>query len=201
MNPHSGWFAKSMAVVGFGFGAVPIGSELGGLGSLTTELGSLSAEVDTALGEAAGTLPELSELGEFGGQRATVQDILDLLQELKEADIQIISVKGANEWTELENEALFEYNRVYQETGSFKKAGNAFHKAVGAASGGETGPDRRDFDFVNEIKTSAGHPDLGVFTDALEQAEGHAADGLHDGAVVTVYDMLNGVKYFVQRAL
>jgi hypothetical protein len=169
----------------------------GGVGGGTT-LGSLTAET-----KAAGNLTELSELsalGEFRGQRATIQDIQDLLQELKDADIQVISVKGVNEWAQTEREALRVYHEVNQDTGLFTEAGDAFHEAVRAASGGETGPDRIDFNFVNEIKTSAGHPGLRIFTKALKAGERHAVEGLYDGAVVTVYDVLNRVKYFVQRA-
>jgi hypothetical protein len=147
--------------------------------------------------------PELQQsTGGGGGPGPTplrVQDILDLLQELNEADIDVISVKGGNEWTKKELEALAAYGDVLEESGYHTKAGDAFHEALGVASGGTTGSDRVMFNFVNEIKTSYGPPDVGDFTKALKQAEGHAALGNYDGAVVTVYDVLNGVKYFVQR--
>jgi len=52
------------------------------------------------------------------------------------------------------------------------------------------------FGFVNEIKTSIGVPDVSVLVRAMEQAESY---GPGQPAVVTVLDMLNGVKYFVQR--
>jgi hypothetical protein len=58
-----------------------------------------------------------------------------------------------------------------------------------------SGADRIYFGIVAEIKTSAGVPDVSVFVQALEQAESYAGRP----AVVSVLDMLNGVKYFVQR--
>jgi hypothetical protein len=203
MNPQSSGGAKGIALATGVLDVLPLA------GAVAGELGVLS--------KAAGTMTELSELGslsaksEVGGLTAasgeglrgaiaTVQDILGLRQELEEAGVQVISIKDARGWTQLEKEAYFEYERVFQETGKFTKAGDAFSGALGAASGGQTGPDRIIFDFVNEIKTSAGHPDISIFTDALEQAEVHAAAGFHDGAVVTVYDTINLVKYFVQRA-
>jgi hypothetical protein len=187
MNPHSNWLQKGVGALG----VVPY------VTAAAAEFGVLS--------KAAGVLAELSELGSLPAEagealpRATIQDVADLLNELKEADIEVISVKGGNEWTQTEIEATLEYLEVYQNTGEYTKAGDAFHAAVRAASEGTTGPDRIDFNFVNEIKTSAGQPDVTDFMRALDQAEGHALSGGYDGFVVTIYDVLNGVKYFVQR--
>jgi hypothetical protein len=62
--------------------------------------------------------------------------------------------------------------------------------------GGTTGPDRLSFNLVHEIKTSLGLPDLSVLTEALDQAESYSPG---QPAVATVFDVLNSVKYFVQR--
>jgi len=72
-------------------------------------------------------------------------------------------------------------------------AGTAAHNVLGAPT---SGADRMYFGFVNEIKTSIGVPDVSVLVRAMEQAESY---GPGQPAVVTVLDMLNGVKYFVQR--
>jgi hypothetical protein len=53
------------------------------------------------------------------------------------------------------------------------------------------------FGLVAELKTSLGVPDLDVFINALQQAETRYAQG--DPVVVQVFDMVNGVKYFVMR--
>jgi hypothetical protein len=112
--------------------------------------------------------PELQQStgggGESGPTQLRVQDISDLLQELNEADIDVISVRHGNEWTTKELEALEAYGDVLEETGSHTKAGDAFHEALGAASAGTTGPDRVMYGFVNEIKTSYGPPDVNDFT-------------------------------------
>ncbi len=187
MNPHSTWFQKSMAV----FAVLPVmtAGVFGKLGSLSGLAGDLAG------------LQELGSLSTEANELASelrIQDILDLLQGLEEADIEVISIKGGGEWTQTELRALDRYYEVFQETGSYRAAGDAFHAELGAASDGLNGPDRMMFDFVNEVKTSAGHPDVRVFTEALAQAEGHAASGFYDGATATIYDVLNGVKYFVQ---
>jgi hypothetical protein len=137
--------------------------------------------------------------GSLPAGRATLQDVSDLLQDLRAAGIQVISVKDARDWTQTEIQAAIAYRDVYQATSSNLAAGNAFHNVLGAAADGTTGPDRIMFNFVNEVKTSAGHPELETFVNALEQAGRHVVIGGYDGAVVTVYDVLNGVKYFVQR--
>ena len=67
------------------------------------------------------------------------------------------------------------------------------HDALGAPT---SGPDRYYFGFVAEIKTSVGVPNLSVLVNAMQQAESY--DPGRPG-VVAVLDMLNGVKYFVQR--
>jgi len=149
LNPHSGWFAKGLAVAG----VLPIVSDLAGLGAVA-ELGSLSAEVDAVLVEDV----------------AQTQEIQDLLQEAEEADLQV-SAKGPASWTARQIEAAIRYQEVYNETLDPKKAGDAFHEAVGAASGGTTGPDRLSFGLVHEIKTSLGPPDTRIFINALNQAE------------------------------
>jgi hypothetical protein len=183
MNPQSGPLGKGMATVGLLASVVPLAAEF--------------SEVFDELGPQLGRL-WTDELGSLSLGKATVQDVADLLQELREADVEVISVKDAREWTQTEIEAAIEYRKAYQATKSYLAAGDAFHDVLGAASGGTTGPDRIIFNFVNEVKTSAGHPEVGDFIKALDQAEGHAVIGSYDGSVVTVFDVLNGVKYFVQ---
>jgi hypothetical protein len=186
LNPRSGPVSKGIATVG---AILPFAGVFAG------ELGTLGPELETLGTEVTTVGPELETLGT---EATTVQDVADLLQELREAGVEVISVKGAREWTQTEIEALIKYREVYQATGSYTTAGDAFHEVVGAASGGTTGPDRVIFNFVNEIKTSAGHPELRDFIKALNEADSHVGIGGYDGSVVTMYDVLNGVKYFVQ---
>jgi hypothetical protein len=199
MNQHLGPVGRSVAVIGQLAGMVGMGGEI------ASELGSLGTEVDEFLPPALG--------GALGGEgsavsgivgKATLQDVADLLQELEESGVEVISVKDAREWTSKEIAATIEYGRVYAKTASYDaklaplRAGDAFSGELGAASGGTTGPDRIMFDYVNEVKTSAGHPEVGDFINALDQAEGHAIKGNYDGFTATIYDVLNGIKYFVQ---
>jgi hypothetical protein len=106
--------------------------------------------------------------GSLPAGRATLQDVSDLLQDLRAAGIEVISVKDAREWTQREIEAAIAYRDVYQATGSHLAADNAFRNALGPAADGTTGPDRIMFNFVNEVKTSAGHHKLETFVNALE---------------------------------
>jgi hypothetical protein len=66
------------------------------------------------------------------------------------------------------------------------------HDVLGAA---ERGPDRFYFGSVAEIKTSVGVPGAWAIIEAMKQAERYLPG---QSAVVHMFDMLNGVKYFIQ---
>jgi hypothetical protein len=66
-------------------------------------------------------------------------------------------------------------------------------EALGAPT---SGADRIYFGVVAEVKTRVGVPYVSVFFNAIEQAESYEPGR---PAVVTVLDVLNGVKYFVRR--
>jgi hypothetical protein len=184
MNPNSGWFSKGLAVAG----VVPMVSQLAG------ELGSLSAleEFSTLGPQLPSSLSVLEETVESSVSQWRTQEVEDLLQRAEEAGLRV-SANGPESWTPRQIEAAIEYREVYNRTLSPQLAGTAAHSVLGAPT---SGADRMYFGFVNEIKTSIGVPDVSVFVDAMEQAESYEPG---QPAVVTVFDMLNGVKYFVQR--
>lgn len=153
-----------------------------------SKLASLSNELDTVL-------PELEETAESTAGRWRTPEVENLLDRARQAGLRV-SVNGPEGWTPRQIEAAIKYREVYNQTLDPKKAGDAFHEIAGAASGGTTGADRISFGLVHEFKTSIGVPDVRVLVNALNQAEGYDPE---QPAVVTVFDVLNGGKYFVQR--
>jgi hypothetical protein len=104
-------------------------------------------------------------------------------------------IKVSEKWTPRQVEAAIEYRRVFNETLSPQRAGDAAHAVLDAAP---RGADRMYFGVVAEIKTRIGVPNLSLIEDAMRQAEGYP-ESYERGAVVQIFDMLNGVKYLVQR--
>jgi hypothetical protein len=153
---------------------------------------SLGPELPTLGPELGNSLQAAEETFESSVSQWRTREVEDLLQRAKEAGLRV-SANGPESWTPRQIEAAIEYQEVYNQTLSPQRAGTAAHDVLGAPT---SGADGMYFVFVHEIKTSIGAPDVSVFVDAMEQAQSY---GPGQPAVVTVFDMLNGVKYFVQR--
>ncbi|MEZ5890347.1 MAG: hypothetical protein R3D52_08880 [Xanthobacteraceae bacterium] len=116
----------------------------------------------------------------------------DLVQSLESAGFRV-TVGTAKQWTPTQIEAAVVYRDVYNATLSPQKAGSAAHAVLGAAP---RGADKMYFGLVAEIKTAIDTPAESVIVQAMHQAESYRPG---QPAVVQVFDMLNGIKYFVQR--
>jgi hypothetical protein len=127
----------------------------------------------------------------------------DLVQGLEEAGFRA-SARGLEAWTTRQIEAMKEYRAAYDKAwaegagyaGAARKGGQAVHSLFGAGEVGEHGPDLYYFGYVAEIKTSVGAPGIPSIIRWMQTAERYDPG---TPAVVHLFDMLNGVKYFIQR--
>jgi hypothetical protein len=190
---QSGW----MAMVPAGAGAAGMVASNPGLadelGELESELPALGNELEVELPEIENTAQSFGEFAETTVNQWRTPEVENLLQEARDAGLRV-TASGPNSWTPRQIEAAIEYQETYNRTLSPRLAGTAAHEVLEAAP---RGPDRMYFGLVAELKTSLGVPDLDVFINALQQAETRYAQG--DPVVVQVFDMVNGVKYFVMR--
>jgi hypothetical protein len=200
MNPNSGRFGKGLAVVGGVLSVVPLGAELGAmlkesvaeLAALLEELGLVSVSVE----ELAPLIREV-ELGNLSPQ--AVGEVTEFLQAARDAGFRI-SASGPSTWTQSQVEAANAYREAYaavlkaggSESAAAGAGGDAFHEALGAA---QRGIDTTYFGANVELKTSVGTPDIRALLDAVRQSEGYAPGQLN---AVHYFDVLNGVKYFIQ---
>ena len=146
--------------------------------------------------------------GSLGSLQSTAsewrtQEVEDLVQGLEEAGFRV-SVQGPEGWTQGQIEAAIEYRTAYSQAmakganyqQAAAKGGQVFHSLIGAGEPGERGLDRHYFGYVSEIKTSVGLPSKSYIIKTMKTAEGYEPG---TPAVVHIFIMLNGVKYFIQR--
>jgi hypothetical protein len=172
----------------------------GGAAAMRGGLGTL-AQARTILGpQVKSTLQAAGRAAQSGGGRWQTPEVRDLLRQAEAAGLRV-SASGPTKWTPQQIEAAIEYRRTflrtYKQTGNYRQAasvaGQAAHDVIGAAA---RGADRSFFGLVAELKTRLGLPTVEGFQQALAQAERYDPT---KPAVALVLDMINGVKYFIQR--
>jgi len=195
-----GWVTTTISL------ALPIGAEgiLDSALSASSKLPALTGLGMGGGGEVVGFMEQwLAQFGESsvleGGAAWHTQEVEEALQAMRDSGLRV-SANGPESWTARQIEGAIEYQKafmeVYDNGGTISHAGSAgggaFHDFMEAA---ERGIDARYFNANVEYKTSFGTPSADTVLDAVAQVERYAPGQLN---VVHFFDMLNGVKYFIQ---